>query len=751
MSIRGRRAAKRLRLARFVLLALSLAVVPGFAHADEEALAGRPKLQVFRVAEPPVLDGRLDDAAWQGAAKVSQFTQQNPREGAPATELTEVWVGYDSQHLYLAIYAHYSDVTQMRANRVDRDQTRRDDRVSIYLDTFLDQQRAYRFSVNGYGVQGDAIMNVGGGGGRGGPGGGGGDFRGEDDSWDALFRTAGGPVADGWVVEVAIPFKSLRYPSRKDGDTHRWGFQILRNIEGKDEDLAWSPISRSNPGFLTQMGVLHGMSNLSTSRNLEILPTLTTVQFGSLDSDTGAYDNHDVDPDFGVNLKYGLTTNLTADFTYNPDFSQIESDRPQIEVNQRFPVFYSEQRPFFLEGQEIFDTSINLVHTRTIVDPQFGAKLTGKVGSTNIGILVADDEAPGRLDDVGDPLYGANSHNLIARVRRDLYAESFIGAIVTDREFGPSYSRAVGVDGRFRLANVYRLSFMAAATDLEDLEGDARSGTAFQANFNRSGRSLSYSINHSSYSPDFETQSGFIRRTDQRDTQVNTSYTFWPESWVLSWGPRAQYSRNYDFDGILQDEEFEVGLNGRFARSIGFRANATRQMERYADIDFNKWRYSFGGDANFSRTFSFGGNWHWGDGIRYEDDPFLGRTRGGFLSVTARPMSRLEANLTVNFSRFVDPRTDTEVFDVKIYRTRFTYQITRRLQLRNISEYDSYDGKFGINLLGTYRINSGTVFFIGYDDRYRRRYNLNPDLWDTRAFERTGRSFFMKFAYLFRY
>src|SRR3972149_4582976 len=147
MSIRGRRAAKRLRLARFVLLALSLAVVPGFAHADEEALAGRPKLQVFRVAEPPVLDGGLDDAAWQGAAKVSQFTQQNPREGAPATELTEVWVGYDSQHLYLAIYAHYSDVTHMRAKRADRDQTRRDDRVSIYLDKFLDQQRAYRFSV----------------------------------------------------------------------------------------------------------------------------------------------------------------------------------------------------------------------------------------------------------------------------------------------------------------------------------------------------------------------------------------------------------------------------------------------------------------------------------------------------------------------------------------------------------------------------------------------------------------------------
>ena len=202
-------------------------------------------------------------------------------------------------------------------------------------------------------------------------------------------------AASGWTAEMAIPFKSLRYPARAEGEPHRWGFQITRRIRGRSEAQSWSPVSRDIAGQLTQFGILEGLEGLSQSRNLEILPELTGISFGSLDRQTGIYNQREPDGDLGMGFKYGITPNLTADFTYNPDFSQIEADRPQIETNQRFALFYPEQRPFFLEGQEIFQiaTPMALLNTRTIVDPRFGGKLTGKVGDTTLGVFVADDEA----------------------------------------------------------------------------------------------------------------------------------------------------------------------------------------------------------------------------------------------------------------------------------------------------------------------------------------------------------------------
>ena len=370
-------------------------------------LTGRPSVTVARADLPPTIDGQLDDPIWQQAAVVTEFVQANPVEGAPATEDTEVYIAFDSTHLYVGMHAHYSDPGMVRANRVDRDQTIGDDTISVYFDTFLDQQRAYVFTLNGYGVQGDSLMGGGRGGGfRGGPGG----MPRGDSSWDALFDSGGSIVDDGWTAEMAIPFKSLRYPST-GGAPHRWGFQIARSIRGKDEAVVWAPVSRDVSGFLPQMGLLDGLSNLSTSRNLEILPTFTAVQVGSLNTTTGGF-GEARQPEGGINLKYGVTSNLTLGFTYNPDFSQIESDRPQIEVNRRFPLFFSELRPFFLEGQEVFDVAgpVNFVHTRTIVDPRFGGKLTGKAGRTTLGVLVANDEAPGKVDDPTDRAFGQTAN-----------------------------------------------------------------------------------------------------------------------------------------------------------------------------------------------------------------------------------------------------------------------------------------------------------------------------------------------------
>ncbi|MEE3201958.1 MAG: FlgO family outer membrane protein, partial [Acidobacteriota bacterium] len=399
-------------------LSLDTAGAAGFGVAEGAGiLTGRPTLRPGRSDVSPEIDGRLDDVIWQDAIHIAEFVQQNPVEGAPATEDTDVWIAYDSQNLYIAVHAHYSDPSIMRANRVDRDQSFDDDNISFYFDTFLDQQRAYFFSVNGYGVQGDAIVNARGGRSnrrrstgsssfnRGGiPTG--------DNSWDALFSSSGQTVDDGYTAELAIPFKSLRYPQREQDLPHRWGFQIVREIRGKDEFQVWAPVTRSVSGFLTQSGLVEGMTNLSLSRNLEVMPTFTGVQYGSL-SRQGKFVDGDPSPEGGVNLKYGITSNLIADFTYNPDFSQIESDLPQIEVNQRFSLFYPELRPFFLEGAEIFSPArgmVTFVNTRTIVDPEFGGKVTGKVGNTTVGFMVANDEAPGRTDSSTDTAFGEKAN-----------------------------------------------------------------------------------------------------------------------------------------------------------------------------------------------------------------------------------------------------------------------------------------------------------------------------------------------------
>ena len=714
-------------------------------------LTGRPSVTAIRANVPPTVDGQLDDAIWQRATRITEFVQISPVEGALATENTEVWVVFDSTHLYFGIHAHYSNPGMVRANRVDRDRASfSDDTISIYLDTFLDQQRAFVFTLNGYGVQGDSLM---------GSGGGGGGFRGGssgvprgDRSWDVLFDSGGTLVEDGWTAEMAIPFKSLRYPSN---DTHRWGFQIARSIRGKDETVVWAPVSRDISGFLPQMGLLDGLRGLSTSRNLEIQPTVTAIQAGSLDRSTGGFDQ-ERQPEGGVNLKYGVTSNLVLDFTYNPDFSQIESDRPQIEVNRRFPLFFSELRPFFLEGQEVFDVRgpVNFIHTRTIVDPRYGAKLTGKVGKATLGVLIANDEAPGKVD-ATDRAFGRTANVLIGRARYDLYSESHIGAIVTDREFLDSYSRLVGVDGRFRLNPTTSADFMAVTSQNRALDGTESSGPMFDLGLRHNGRNLGYSISGYSLDPEFDTEVGFVRRRDIRRASSSVSYRWWPESWIINWGPSLSYSKNWNFDDVLEDESTQVRLNASFAKNIRFNGSVRREMERFGGFDFFKNRYSLGGNVNTSRAVSFGGSFNWGEQVRFSGTPFLGDSTSGNMFMSLRPFSRLQASLNMSTSRLIDPRDQTDVFDVKIFRTQTSYQFTDRLLLRNILEYNTFNRTFGANLLVTYRVNSGSVFYIGYDDRYKQGHLIFDDddepLFFTTDFERTNRAFFMKISYLFRY
>ena len=756
--------------------------VPGIIAIDDDGprlgvaagagiLTGRPTVRPPRTQTPPTIDGRLDDAAWVGAVRITEFVQLAPRAGEPATQDSDVYITYDGANLYLGFHAHLTDPSALRANRKDRDVRTGDDEFWVYIDPFLDQQRAYSLSVNAYGVQMDTIVSTlpgggfGGGGRRGrrGPRGPGLRLPFGDASWDTLYDSAGRIVADGFTAEMAIPFKSLRYPQRTGIAPHQWGFQIARFIGAGNETVVWAPVTREIAGFLPQMGVLQGMTGLSTSRNIEILPTFTAVQFGKLD-DAGRFANDDAQPEGGVNFKYGVTSNLTADVTFNPDFSQIESDRPQIEVNQRFALFYPELRPFFLEGAEIFDVRapVTIVHTRTIVDPQYGAKLTGKMGKTTLGVMYANDEAPGYGEDALGGAAGQTAQTLVGRVRYDLYSESHIGATFTNREFLDSYSRLAGLDSNFRLGNTHEMGIRAFGTQHRDLDGLVTSGHLFNANIRKSGRNLSYTLAAYSLSPDFKTDVGFVQRTDHRWTFGELAYRWWPESWIVSWGPRVRYIRSYNFDGIREDEQASAGVNLALDKNINFNADVNRDVERFGGIDFLKTRYSFFSVVGAIRRFSFGLGGNGGDQIFFDEEhPYLGRDRGWNGFINLRLIPQLESRININTNRFVDPRSDDAlVFDVNIFRTLTTYQFTNRFLLRNISEYNSFDRKLSLNFLLTYRVNAGTVFYAGYDDHYRQADQITRDLdgngiedriFQSTALKRTNRAVFLKLQYLFRY
>ena len=445
--------------------------------------------------------------------------QEEPIEGAAATEQTEVRVAYDSEKLYFGIYAHYADVGLRRVNRSDRDKLDNDDTVTVTLEPFLDYLRGYSFAVNGYGVQSDSMIVV-----QNAQSSASGNL-----TYNALYASGGQLTDDGWTAEIAIPIRSLRYPARKAGEAHRWGLQVRRVVKSKDESDVWSPISRNDPNFLSQIGTLTGMTDFSTQRNFELLPTYTASSQGRLNAADGEYTTVN-GQDAGVGLKYGISSNLTFDFTYNPDFSQVESETQQIDINQRFPLNYPELRPFFLEGREIYEIAgrPQAVQTRRIVDPRYGAKLTGKVGrKTSIGLFLADDEGPGKVD-ASDPAYAKKAQNVLGRVKYDLYRNSHVGMIFTDREFMNDHSRLLGTDTALRLGETGNFGYRLYHSDRNE-NGVHKTGWATEMSIRQNTRHFDWASIQNALSPDFGNQLSFIERVDAIAWMPQIGYQWFPE------------------------------------------------------------------------------------------------------------------------------------------------------------------------------------------------------------------------------
>ncbi len=439
-----------------------LLAVPSVLSSQEAFVPWRPTVTINRVSREPTLEDFLDmkpsSDLVDELTKVSGFIQREPNDGEPSKELTDVYWGYDDDNLYVIFVAFDNEPERVRARMGRRESIDRDDDlVWINLDTFNDERRGMVFQCNPYGIQRDSLFVSG---------------VGEDESWDTLWYSRGERTAQGYVVWVALPFRSLRFSNE---DQQTWGLLLERWIPRNNDWSFWPQASSRIEGFFNQTAFMK-LENISPGRNIQLIPYAASRSFRALDPELP--DGPDFIEDFrdisvGLDAKFVIQDSLTLDATANPDFSQVESDEPQVTVNERFEVFFPERRPFFIENAQFFQTPLNLVFTRRIADPLLGTRLTGKVGPWAIGALVADDEAPGKRALPGSPLRGQGSLFGIFRVSRDVFEQGSVGAIYTDWSLDGSSNRVGGADFRFLLTPNLALAGQAV-NELDDTTRGAR-------------------------------------------------------------------------------------------------------------------------------------------------------------------------------------------------------------------------------------------------------------------------------------
>lgn len=527
-------------------------------------------VQVAKFIAPPVIDGKLDDEAWKSAQVLKDFYQTNPGDNVAPSKPTEVMLGFDEKNLYIG-FRCFDEKDKIRATVAKRDEVFGEDNVRVWLDTYNDQRRAYVLGFNPLGIQQDGIYTEG---------------QGADFSVDIVMESKGVIEDWGWSVEVKIPFKSLRYSA---GKGKLWGFNVARNIDRfNDEFDQWLPDDRNISGFLVKHGKLAPMEGIKVERTLEIAPSVTVSESGrrrrtifqstvanlppGAIADPGNFLNEGLHQDIGVNFKLNITPNVTLDAAYNPDFAEIEADAPVVTANQRFPIFFQEKRPFFLEGSEIFNSPLNTFYSRTIVDPDLAIKLTGKTGRNSFGFLAASDNAPGNYseEERADPIFkpsreflDKNAYFAVARVKHDIGEQSNIGFFGTMRTFPRQRNFTGGFDGTFKLNPKTVLNFQVTGThsrrnfynpnaDLSSYRTGNGLGYYFSVDYTEKNRGWFFeAFGRSRY---YRADAGFTQR-------VNTNSLFFVNRFSTEPKPKAkiiridwrQFARvNYDWKGRSQ-------------------------------------------------------------------------------------------------------------------------------------------------------------------------------------------------------
>ena len=738
--------------------------------------AQAPTVRIPRLEADIAVDGVLDEPAWRQAARLDGFKQYRPVDSRPAEDSTVVLVWYSPTAIYFGILAYDREPGLVHATVSGRDNIASDDEVTIYLDTFNDRRRAYFFGSNPLGVQDDGVRSEGG-------------FSASsftsgtvDRNPDFQYQTKGQRTAFGYVIEMRIPFKSLRYGG---GEEQTWGINVDRLTQRTGYEDTWTDVRRASESFLAQAGTITGIHGIRRGVVVEAQPEITAQLPGDRLAD-GTFQRGDMQPAVGGNLRLGFT-NLTIDGTVNPDFSQVESDAGLVTINQRFALFYPERRPFFLEGIELFASPNNLVYTRTIADPAGGAKFTGKFGAWTLAHLTAIDQQTGSSDAFAS----------LTRVRRDIGANSVAGVTVTDREWQGAFNRVASADTRLLFGGVYYVQAQLAGSATRDSTGGTtRTAPLWDLEYDRTGRGWGFNYKVTGIDQDFATQSGFVPRTG-----VVMAHAFNRFSW---YGPRGALIEQvtvygglpqiWRYDDFLRHRPIEGDgdLNGSLRLRGGWNVNGnvTDAYVRFDPASYAQYTLATStGQAPFVPASGvFGavtGNLTIGTPLFQHYEASLGvsggtttifpeAARGQGLNITGtltvRPTQSTRLFATLAYSRLRRSGNGSEFARTIIPRLKLEVQPSRALFFRVVAQYRSQrqaaledpvtslplavggvpvaasrSDSLRIDWLASYQPHPGTVVFLGYGS------TLDGDRALTfRDLRRDQDGFFVKVAYLFR-
>ena len=699
------------------------------------------------------IDGVMDEAAWAHAMAIAIDIETRPGENTPAPVDTVAYLLEDGESLYVAFDAKDAEPHKIRAFLRDRDSAWNDDFVGIVIDTYGDERRAFEFFANPLGVQMDLTND---------------DVnKREDDSWDAIWDSAGTIGVDGYIVEIEIPLNQLRFPSVDSRQT--WGLDLLR-FYPRDHRyrLSSNALDRNINCYLCQLQKVQGLEGVEPGRDLEIVPTLTASQVSTTDEPgSEPLRSGDADAEVGVSVRWGITPDLTANLAVNPDFSQVEADAAQLDVNNQFALFFPEKRPFFLEGADYFNTPIQVVFTRTVADPSVGTKLTGKRGKNTFGVFVAQDEItnlifPGATGSDSESLALENTA-LVGRYARSFGEASTVGALVTSRS-GDDYENTVGgLDLRWRITDQHSVlaQYLRSETRYPDeLASDfdqplgSFDGHAMEAGYDYDSRNWYAYLRHSERSLGFRADSGFVPRVNVAQQIVGLGRVWHgnENTWYSRLQLNGDWDISHDDDGRLLEREVEAyfTINGPLQSRVQV-GGLSRDL-LHDDVLFKENKISLftqfqprggllvglwsrvGDQVDFDNT-------RLGDQLRVE--PFLRWNIGRHL------LLRYDGVLVQ-----LDRKDGAKIFDAAVHDVRLTWQFSVRSFLRlttqfqdiernpdsYIDEVDRRSRDVGHQLLYSYKINPQTVFFLGYSDALIDDDNLS-------GLTTTDRSWFMKIGY----
>ena len=716
---------------------------PDVQPAPKPALAP-PALTIPRLTRPPALEDFLSmqpqgEIALQ-MAKVTGFTQRNPHDGESISEPTDAYLGYDQKNLYV-VFVCFDDPRQVRARMSRREDIFDDDQVEIILDTFHDRRRAYAFQTTPLGVQWDAIWTEA--------------SREEetsahfDTSFDTVWDSRGKVTGRGFVVWMAIPFKSLRFPAAKQQE---WGIILYRGLTRKTEDSFWPHVSLKVEGRLGQAATLSGLEGISPGHDIELIPYGVMRAFRALDT------RDFTDPYFqkataqgqpGMDAKFVIHDHFVVDMTANPDFSQVESEDPQITVNQRYAVYFPEKRPFFLENEDFFRTPLDLFFTRSIGDPSAGIRLTGKDGPYSVGLMAADDRSPGLAVPDNSQFSGMRSYFTIARVSRDIFRQSSVGALYTDWECPTTgeFNRIGGVDTHLKFNPNWTLDGQAVVTSSNlNLSceanlypfssgnrgnGDYYAGPGGKLKLHRDGLHFTYDGIYNDISPGFVSIPGFINRVDIRETTQEADYRFRPrEGWVVDWGPSLTTRYDFDHSGLRLDTDYVpyLAIQGRGQTVIILRPyEELRERLRPQDFcfygfslycppttlgnqDYHEHTSGASIQTGYFKKATLAASYYWGQGVNFVaspanltpyNHPFLVQEDNAQAALTFRPMKPLKIensylferlrtnNSTYLFEQSQVPGAGRGILNDHILRSKWNWQFTPQLSARVILQYNA--------------------------------------------------------------